>query len=119
MTNEAIRTLEQEIEYVNTVKTLYWGSKAESFGYEITKVQNFDPPKGKIFETAPKQKELPMDFAKQIIAWHKAGHSMYPVDVLNLLVETKVIKEEDLKTIVEEFKKEPVEPKLPQTYISE
>jgi hypothetical protein len=63
------------------------------------------------------EKDKGMDFAKQIIAWRKAGHSMYAEDVLNMMIEHNIITLSEARRLIQENKEKPQEAKLPKTYL--
>ena len=44
---------------------------------------------------------------------------MYPIDIINMMVENGILQEYEIKQLIREFKENPEAPKLPKTYLTE
>lgn len=65
------------------------------------------------------KKECCMELAKQILAWKKAKIDLVHNDVLNFLIDANLITAEEMKTLVENFKKNPITPEIPKNYMDD
>jgi hypothetical protein len=61
--------------------------------------------------------EKVVNFVEEIYKWKSQNLTMYPTDVLNLLIETGNVSLVDVLTIFKKAEKKPVDIKLPFNYI--
>lgn len=64
-------------------------------------------------ETTPEVRNL----VRNIIDWKLAKQSMYPEDVLNMIVDAGLIPAREIEFILENGMKNPTMPKLPKNHI--
>lgn len=56
---------------------------------------------------------------EQICMWSRKSYVLYPIDVLNMLIEHGLISQVEVEKIVNDTDKKPLDVSLPNRYISE
>lgn len=55
---------------------------------------------------------------EQLAMWRRKKFSLFPEDVMNMLIENGLITEEDVQQVIEKAKKKELDIRLPKVYIT-
>lgn len=58
------------------------------------------------------------DLARQIIMWKLSRQTIYPDDILNMMIDCDLIQINDVLTLIEECKEKVTQAQLPNNHIS-
>lgn len=74
---------------------------------------------GDEYSTTTSSSPQALEMMKQIVAWKARNFTMYPDDVLNLLIEHGLVHTYQVNSQITQQKQSPVDVKLPTSYINE
>jgi hypothetical protein len=56
---------------------------------------------------------------EQLVIWRKHKQLLYPIDVINMMIQNGLVTESEVREIIEANDKKSLDIKLPPVYISE
>jgi hypothetical protein len=69
--------------------------------------------------TVPSSSPQALEMMKQVVAWKARNFTMYPDDVLNMLIDNGLVQTFQVNSQITQQKQSPVDVKLPTSYITE